>query len=294
MIRKLNRRHAAVAVGRLLALLPVAALPWPTSAQQAERREASQQAPGRSDGGPIVVLGEREELPTTPALQAEQRSVSRQLGAKAAMFLRCADLPGRLSLSAMLDGPPEALRTQAAIHRFIASRRACYPDYPDRPAPELGECNPQFVPATPEYQVCRVTYDRGALFERALLEVVGDLRLTREDTFNPAVLQRFAERERARSLGRDANGQRYFETVACMVQIVPEQGVAMLLSTPGSDRAEEARRLLIGHGAPCVGYAKEVRADPDQFRAYVAEAVYSWLAAARGVDSLIITGGARG
>jgi len=284
-------REAAAAVGRLVIVLAMAALPMPAAAQQSGRSDNSQQASGEGDAKPIVVLGEREDLPTTPAEQAEQRSVSRQLGAKAATFLRCADLPGRLSLSAMLDGPPEARGTQNAIHRSIASRRACYPGYLDRPAPELGVCNPQFVPATPEYQVCRFTYDRGALFERALLEVVGDLRLTREDTFNPAVLQRFAERERARSLGRDANGRRYFETVACMVQIVPEQGVALLLSTPGSERSQEARRLLIGHGAPCVGYAKEVRADPDQFRAYVAEAVYSWLAAARGVDSLIITGG---
>jgi hypothetical protein len=274
----------------LLAVVGVVALPVAAMAQQSEPSDRSEQAPGQSSRAPIVVLGQREDLPTTPALQAEQRSVRRRLGANAAMFLRCADLPGRLSFSAMPDGPPQAQRTQHALHRFIARNQACYPAYPGLAAPELGACNPQFRPETPEYQICRVTFDRGALFERTLLEVVGDLRLTREDTFNSAVLQRFRQREGARNLGRDTNDRRYFDTVACMVQILPEQGVAMLLSAPGSERAEEAYRLLIGNGAPCVGYAKEVRADPDQFRAYVAEALYSWLAAVRRTDSLIVTG----
>lgn len=283
-------REAAATFACLLSALALGFLPLTAAAQAPISDGGTQQQRGTSAEEQIVVLGPVADLPTSPALQTEQRRLSRRLGASAAMFLRCSKLPDRSALSTILDGPPRAQRTQAAIHRFIGRNKSCYPDYPNLPSPELGKCNAQFSRATPEHQICRVTFDRGALFERTLLEIVGDLRLTRGNTFDPAVLRRFAERESARNLGRDMNDRRFFETVACMVQILPEQGVAMLLSAPASPRAEEARRLLIGYGAPCVGFAKDVRADPDQFRAYVAEAVYSWLAAARGTDSLVATG----
>ncbi len=48
-----------------------------------------------------------------------------------------------------------------------------------------------------------------------------------------------------------------------------------------------ARRYLVGHGGPCIGGAKTVRVDASQLRAYTAEAVYSWIVAAKGAASLV-------
>ena len=54
--------------------------------------------------------------------------------------------------------------------------------------------------------------------------------------------------------------------------------------TPSGDALEDA--LFIG-AHQCVGYAKRMDVPPDLFRAYISDAVYRWVVAARGVDSLI-------
>jgi len=263
-------------------------------------------APPARDDNTIVVLGNPADMPVVAEQVITFGMVSRRLGAESERFSRCAPMPDRAVLSTILDGRPTLQRTQMALHRYLATNRGCYSGQSELlPAPQLGVCNPEatgFVSeggvhgrgwgqpssALAATSICRVTYDRGALFERALREVVGDLRLTRDDTFDADVRARFAERETARNLARGAIDRNYFNTVACMVQIVPEAGVGMVLAPAGSDRAEQAREALIANGGPCVGYAREVRADPGQFRAYVAEAVYSWIAATRDRPSLIV------
>ncbi|WP_121119861.1 hypothetical protein [Croceibacterium ferulae] len=262
----------------------------PLNCSVAGAQDAAVSAPVSADAETtIVVLGNPDDMPAIAGQVITFSQISRKLRAESDRFTRCAPLPERSRLSAILDGPPTRERTQTEMHRYIASNKGCYSGQPELlQSPQLGVCNPESVTLFPTNNVCRVTYDRGALFERTLREVVGDLRLTREDTFDADVRARFLQRESARNVARGTMERRYFDTVACMVQIVPDAAVGMLLARAGSDRAKLAYESLIGNGGPCVGYAREVRADPDQFRAFVAEAVYSWITAKHNRDSLIV------
>lgn len=276
-------------------LLRIAALallwPLPATAQEnAPPPEPTEQAAAAAEAeDTIVVLGNPEDMPVVAGQVTNLGNVSRRIGTDSDRFARCAPLPDRAMLSAILDGPPTLLRTQMAMHRYIASNKGCYGHQVElAQAPELGVCNPEATQLYPTTNICRAVYDRGALYARALREVVGDLRLTRDDTFDSNVRARFLERETRRNIARGAIDRNYFNTVACMVQIMPDAGVSMMLASPRSDQAERARQALISNGGACVGFARQVRADPDQFRAYVAEAVYSWLVAKRDRESLIV------
>jgi hypothetical protein len=309
MAMSVARSILTIAAVALLLPTPLSALEQATlpGEHPAEQQAAEVPPPTRSQppvqtDGSIIVLG--EELPTDVKILGAFRSLSRGLSADSQMFLRCADLPPPAVLSAILDEPPHRRQTQRALHRYIQQNEGCYPRLNrSMSVPELGRCNP-VVARTPLVfgvatvadavsdgarlpTICRVTYDRGALYEQALLQQGGDLDLSREDTFNPLLRQRFMQREEVRNDGRAQLDRDYFDTVACMVQISPEQGVAVITSAGGSAQEEEAVVQLVGHGGPCIGYAKDVRFDRGQFRAYVAEALYSWIAAKRGVDSLV-------
>lgn len=312
MCRNLQRGTAAMLALLALAAAPAAAQDTPPPSGQLGAMQGQAQPPVQPDGS-IIVLG--GGLPTDVAVLGSFRSLSRGLSANSQMFLRCAELPDGRTLSAILDGSPQLRRTQTALHRYIQKNEGCYPGMNrSMSVPELGRCNPVVAPTallsgrpggsgssgatgsgppttqdlagTP--QVCRAVYDRGALYEQAVLQQGGVLDLSWEDTFDPAVRARFMQRENARNDGRFQIDRDYFDTVACMVQISPHQGIALIEAQSGSDREADAVAQLVGHGSPCVGYAKDVRFDQGQFRAYVAEAVYSWLAAKRGVGSLVL------
>lgn len=277
--------HSLLKIAGLALLwpLPAAAL---DGALQAEPTEHATTATAENT---IVVLGNPDDMPVVAGQVANVSNVSRRLSAESSRFVRCAPLPEPTRLSAILDGPTTLQRTQMALHLYISTNKGCYTSQPELlQAPGLGICNPEATQLYPTTTICRVTYDRGALFERVLREVVGDMRLTRADTLEPDVRARFLERETRRNVARGAIERNYFNTVACMVQIVPEAGVGMILAPSGSDQAERSRQALIRNGGPCVGFARQVRADPEQFRAYVAEAVYSWIAAKQDRPSLIV------
>ncbi|WP_260923546.1 hypothetical protein [Novosphingobium sp. 9] len=98
---------------------------------------------------------------------------------------------------------------------------------------------------------------------------------------------RFDAREQQRNKRRSPYDRSYFMIAACMVQLTPKAGLDLLHSESGTPEETRARRLLIGRGTACVGGAKDVEVDPAQFRAYVAESVYSWIVAAKNKSSLI-------
>ncbi|QIG79207.1 hypothetical protein [Stakelama tenebrarum] len=271
----------------------------------------------------IVVLGDlesAEDLPTQTKPDTNLAQTSRTAASESARFIRCTELPEPDELRTILDTPVNRIAGQRALHRFIRTHSGCYGglDTVVRPSPWLGVCNPQGAPGAPPKNadqifvesnlpaemrsmlsvtghrsvrmngdLCRVTFDRGALFELAVEKYGDDITLSRGLTFHPVIRERFETREIPRSESRSPTDREFFYRVACMVQIRPEYGQMMLQTEPGSETETRLRQLLIGYGAPCVGYAEEVVADGSQFRAYVAESVYSWMVAVRGTDSLV-------
>ncbi|HYD23815.1 MAG TPA: hypothetical protein VEB68_03395 [Croceibacterium sp.] len=271
----------------VLAFLAALALASPGSARAQPAPAAP--PPDPLADGEILVLGPNrlDELPVQAQSVAPLGRVSRSLGSESARFVRCADLPEAEDLRAILDHGPGHHRAQRALHKFIVRNEACYGGYgwPTPESPYFGTCNPQIgrmVTVEVREEVCRSTYDRGALYERALADYGASLELTRAQTFDPAVRARFSALDQQRDNVRPRIDRDYFVTVACMVQIAPQVGRDLLAAEPGSTGETTARRLLIGNGGPCVGGAKRVTADPVQFRAYTAEAVYAWLTAAAG------------
>ena len=132
----------------------------------------------------------------------------------------------------------------------------------------------------------RSIYDRGAFTVQALKMFAPDLVLTRRQTDDPAVQARFDAREVERNRFRLPVDYRYFEVAVCMVRVEPGLSVRLALSD-GPARLGDLQEALIDRARVCVGGAKHVQVDPTQFRLYIADAVYRWAVAARGVDSLI-------
>lgn len=129
-------------------------------------------------------------------------------------------------------------------------------------------------------------YDRGAFTIQALKLFAPDLTLTRAETNDPAVQSRFNLREQPRNRLRFREDWDYFAVAVCMVRVEPRLAVRLAMSD-GSARFSDVQAALIDRARICVGNAPNVRVDPTQFRLYIADAVYRWAVAARGVDSLI-------
>lgn len=241
----------------------------------------------------IRVLGQLEspdDLPVKADAIGRQAQVSRHIISDVRRFVRCAKPPAPDRLSTILDGQMQMLPTKRALHDYVVRHRGCYAGYPISPppppsSPYYGDCDPKVV--DPLTTICQVVFERGVLFEQALEEFGGGVPLTRRETFDEDIRARFMAREEERNRYRLKLGSNYFYTVACMVQIQPEYGTALLTAEPGSDDETRLRQLLIGYGGPCMGNPKKVVVDPGQFRAYVAEAVYSWKVAVLGKPSLI-------
>lgn len=239
-------------------------------------------------------LREDEDLAVTVRPPSGVGQTSRVLGSEAARFTQCAGLPGTRLLRAILDGKPDTKENQKALHNYIMRERGCYGGpalivQKNDNAPYFGVCN-AYLSRGAE-RICRVTYDRGALYELALQEYAPELMLSRSNTFDKATRTNFLERENDRNSERIDTAREYFFTAACMVQIRPEYALAMLREEPGTDRARRLRELIISDGAPCVGGAQKVIVDPVQFRAFVAEAVYAWAVAVRRTGTLVSDGG---
>lgn len=131
-------------------------------------------------------------------------------------------------------------------------------------------------------------YDRGAFVIEAIKRFAPELTLTPAETNDPIVQTRFNAREIPRNRYRLPVDYRYFATAVCLVRVQPSLSVR-LAKTDGPARANDLQAALIDQGRVCFGGAKRVRVDPTQFRIYIADAVYRWAVAARGVDSLIPT-----
>ena len=259
------------------------------SSGSAEQSDAGDNA----DSGDIIVralrLREDEELPVeTRRIPGSLGRVSRGLVADAAVFVRCAGLPRLPLLRRIVDGRPDTGEAQNALHQHVLRNTGCYQDVLLLAAsPFYGDCVP--IAVDDVKTTCRVTYDRGVIYEQVLRDYAPGLTLSRSNTFDHATRDRFRAREEHRNSARRRGADDYFFTAACMVQLRPEYALALLRQEPGSEPEGRLRELMISDGAPCIGgvSVERVNVDPGQFRAFVAEAVYSWAVAVRRTDSLL-------
>jgi hypothetical protein len=194
------------------------------------------------------------------------------------MYARCTIASGGLHkdrLRAAVDGeynqPRHAYAQDLLARRNPACTQHTFQTHYTEP-PELG------------YSI----YDRGAFLIEAIRTYAPDLKLTRRETGDLAVQSRFNLREVPRNRFRLPVDYRYFETAVCAVRLQPTLSVA-LVRTPHA-QAKKVNRIesaIVDGSRVCFGNAKKVFFDPTQFRIYIADAVYRWAVAARGVDSLI-------
>lgn len=212
---------------------------------------------------------------------------SRTAFAMADRFARCAVSRGANTerLREALDGRIHGARQAFAQARLIQTNATCTTD----PSAVQGIVDPRAVTTTFADGYDGTYYDRGALFIRALRVFAPDLRLTAEQTGNPAVQARFNARETSLARFRLPVDMRYFETAVCLVRVQPGLAVELVRA----DKPNAIARLeaaIVNRGKVCVGGARRVYFDPTQFRFYIADAVYRWAVAVKGVDSLIPAG----
>lgn len=295
-------------------MLPFAlALAAPALAQEAQIEETSADGEETGTDDDIIVDGVRlrepEDLPVSVGRPTDFGPVTRRLSADAEMFSRCAGRPRLPLLHRIVDGRPETGETQKALHQHLVRNSGCLMHLPT-PLPEspyFGICNPVFVDHSrnvPDARaplrgnlavyrsVCRADFDRGFIYEAALRQYAPDLRLSRSNTFDHATRERFRAREEIRNGARSGDAADIFYAAACMVQIRPEYALALLQEEPGSPAEGRLQAMMISDGSACVGSPAEVRVDPRHFRAFVAEAVYSWAVAVKRTDSLVPVEGA--
>ncbi|RYY25682.1 MAG: hypothetical protein EOP62_12540 [Sphingomonadales bacterium] len=190
----------------------------------------------------------------------------------------------------VVEGHPSDGKTRRALDRLIRSHAGCYPRF--RPPLQnqtefFGRCN--LVVADPQFKIvmCRAPYDRMAIVEQAFLSYAPHFMLSRADTLDKAVIGRFDARETARGKYRTPLDRRYYDAVACMVQLEPESAVRLIRTPFGSGNEATLRAAIIAKTSRCTQNAKKVSVDPPQFRGYVADALYHWTIAAKGIETLV-------
>lgn len=236
----------------------------------------------------IVVTGLRDiDDPGSPVTRSTLGSggatQSRQAFALAERFARCAVKPGMRAadeLRGALDGVINGARQAFQQTRFVQLNSTCAQD--TRAAQDFG-----LASVWPGYDMRY--YDRGALIIEVIRKFGPDLELTKAQTADPAVQARFNAREVIRARFRLPVDRTYLETAICLVRLQPELSVR-LVRTPDYPSVGRVEAAIVNGARICTGNARNVYFDPMQFRFYIADAVYRWAVAARGIDSLIPAG----
>lgn len=248
----------------------------------------AQTTPSPKDEARIVVEGTTPDVKNLPVTTqtttfSEDKAASAVGMSEARRFLRCAhQIDGKL-LHNIVDHGGRDTKSRWALDRLIRQRSAChgsmYAD-PQPQAPFYGMCNPIGA-------LCQSVFDRGVLFEYALGNFAPDLQLTRSDLQRREVRQRFLQHDLPKVRLRYPEDQRYLDIVSCVVQLRPEESLELIRLPEKSPKEDRLRALLVASVPACFGNAKKVTLDPNQFRVYVAEAIYNWAVAVKGVDSLV-------
>ena len=265
---------------------------------------AAAQDSGQQDGEDIVVTGERpvEDLP----VQTDEGSIvsigTKQAASEVERFSRCARTQPAERLRKILDERPNSPGSEGALHDYVVRNQGCLDQVP-RPLPArpyFGVCEAQIVDqdtrttddgtlqiTSAPITVCRSVLRRGLLYQQAVLDHADTIPFTQNALSAPGVLDRFLAREDYRNATRGGPKSTFFFAVACMVRVRPDYALRLLESERGSALEDEMRARLIGNGQACVGGAEDVQVDSDQFRAFAAEAVYGWMTAISGRQTLV-------
>lgn len=192
--------------------------------------------------------------PNTPTQAAAQDRLKR-------IYITCSESPTLMSFTAP---PPSAIQLADAMDGTATN--------------VFGQTDP--------FPLGRSLYDRGAFVIEAIKRFAPDLKLTRSQTGDASVQERFNAREIPLNRHRLPADYRFFEIAVCMVRQEPRLAIALAMRD-GPAFNGDLQAALIDRTRVCVGNARRVRVDATQFRIYIADAVYRWAVAARGVDSLI-------
>lgn len=230
----------------------------------------------------------REKLPTQ--IEWDQSNVlgGRIAREKADMFLRCATKISRLStLRRIVDGIPNSADARTAQGSLLAASEGCYP--PEHLAARYAAVAGPF---SSPYTIAPIdlgtsSLDRGVIMERVLMKYAPDAALTRAQTENIAIRERFNIREEERNRLRQPGDLGALRFASCLVRRQPELATRLVKSAPGTDLERGLTQTIIIEARECVGDAKRVTIDPNVIRVYIVDAFYRWVVAARGVDSLI-------
>lgn len=175
-------------------------------------------------------------------------------------------------LRAALDATTTSPRQVFAQSRFITINAACAPAA-------------QF--ATSTGRLLDYYNDRGGLYLLALARYAPDLALTKAQTSDPVIQKRFDRREIPLLAKRLPVDRRFFEAAICLVRLQPELSVKLVQPTTQFASYGRIEAAIVNGAKPCTGNARRVYFDPTQFRYFIADAVYRWTIAARGIDTLI-------
>ena len=254
--------------------------------QDAPAQEKPAPKPPAVDRNLIVVQGNRRDEPMRSPLPAGGLQTGRVVTSDARRFVRCMHGVPPALLRPVVEGHFADPATHDALDKLIRTHPTCYASYsPSTATPYYGVCNP--IPVSKDFIVCRANYDRAVLIEEALTQYAPNFRLTRADTLGRETVDRFRAREEARGKFRSPMDRRYYDTLACMVQLEPEIAGRLLRAEPGLEREAGLRQQILTRTRVCAGNAKRVSFDPVQFRGYLADAFYHWTIAAKGVETLI-------
>ncbi|RYY25671.1 MAG: hypothetical protein EOP62_12475 [Sphingomonadales bacterium] len=282
----------------LRSLLCAALLGFATTAQAQDDPNA---APGNDE---IIVTGDLKEEPPRRPLQPETAKTSKALASDAGIFARCLNDSSLALQRSVVEGHFRDRKTQMALDRLIRSHQGCYPRYHVPMRTKIGHfgiCNPEMAGATRGYvdvvagkadfksemSVCRALYDRLALVEEVLHVYAPHFMLTPADTLNKETIARFRAREAVRGKFRSPMDRRFYNTIACMVQLAPQESVRLVRTRSSTEGETQLRNQIIAKASYCTNNAEKVSVDPPQFRGYVADALYHWTIAAKNVETLI-------
>lgn len=195
-----------------------------------------------------------------------------------AFFMRCAFKsidPARLGRA--IDGPPNYASTRFAASMIIMTHAGCY-----RPG-----ASPLQKVSINQVEVPVDLIDRGMLFQQTLALYAPDATLTLAQTYDPAITQRLFDSEAIRNRYRLPNDAGGFKIAMCLVQRQPKLAARFVQAKTEMSLQRGLVQTLLVEGRACLGGVKRITVDPAFLRAYIAEAFYRWVVAARGVDSLI-------
>lgn len=291
----------------LAALLAVAAQQPPATGAAAAPAASGQakQAPASSHDVIVTAIPQGPYPVTTH--QTDQfpieTNLARQAVSDARLFSRCIKPSDAAALRQAIDGQPNRDARAGGVDQLVRDHFACYPNYSSMNTFDVhhyGACNPrgefapiydplthQMVGSMAKRTVCQSFYDRGALVERALALYAPDLAFTAADLLVPAVAARLHARDDRLDRTRSKDERLYVRVTECLVGYHPDLALGYLRANLNSGGEARLRAALIGTSPQCLAGAKEVSADPSEFRVFLVDAIYAWAVALRGGDSLI-------